>query len=128
MKVRLISKIKKILSQLVDDKFKNRFVSIVLPIVFSFIALVMTIVNIVNDVFPLGYATGAFFILCIVVTFLNIFIKKSEPICRIVFMVSIIVLFSYFLYSGGTGDGFSNYWIIILPTCSFFAFGIVNSK
>lgn len=95
----------------------------VVYVVFAFIALVMSVLNIITGQKLLLCFTAAFSFLCMIDFLLTFFSEKAEKLAAVLFILEILVLFSYFIFTGGT-EGFSIIWVILLPTIglSFFGF------
>ncbi|MCQ2385678.1 MAG: GGDEF domain-containing protein [Clostridia bacterium] len=82
--------------------------------ILSAVSLVMTVVNLFTDFDQLMYVTLSFF----VINLLNIVLaysgRTAEKISRILFCLSVLVMFTYFLVSGSP-EGFSAIWVALLP-------------
>lgn len=93
-------------------------------IVFALVAGIMSILNIVTQRHVLLISTAVFCALSIVDFLICTFVPKwGSRIARWIFFVQIIALFSYFIVTGGT-DNFSIVWLLMLPTCGLFFFGM----
>ena len=112
-------------SILTNERNRTKFQYTVVFFVLGFVALVMTIVNIITQKGALTWATGIFSLLC----FLNLIIVINDNkgvgmfVSSILFMVEIVALFVFFIISGNP-DGFSVLWMAMLPACGMLLFGI----
>lgn len=106
-----------------DSEILIKFRCRVVYIVFAFIALVMSVLNIITEQKLLLCFTAAFSFLCLFDFLLTFLSEKAEKLASVLFIIEIIILFSYFIFTGGT-EGFSIIWVILLPTIglSFFGF------
>ena len=92
--------------------------------VFALVASVMTIVNIISDKKYLTIATAVFAILCLFDIILYLVISgKGKVIALVAFAIEVMFLFTYFVVSGNP-DGFSIYWITLLPTFALLIYGM----
>ena len=108
-----------------NDKRRIRFQSELIYIVFILIALVMSIINVFSGETILLIATSSFCLLCALNLVLTLIGEKTQAIASYLFMVEVIVLFSYFIITGGT-DNFSIVWLLLLPTIGLLFFGMAR--
>jgi len=89
---------------------------------------VFTIINFLNqDTYSLGIVTGIFCFLSLLTFIFVMTLKKGRGFVEILFVVSAIIMFTYFLYTGGKGTGgFSTYWILLLPFLSMMVLGLLK--
>ena len=95
---------------LTNDKKRIIIQMIVLPAILGLTSLVMCILNIIQGVSNLAWATGAFFGACLLIFVLMLCSKKLLYFCELLFAIALITLFTYFVIFGGI-DGFSTNWI-----------------
>ena len=88
---------------------------------FALVAFVMSVLNIFTKQWPLLVATGAFFLLS-TVNVLMTFRKSLEKKAMFMFAAELIILFSFFIITGGT-DNFSIVWLLLLPSLGLYFFG-----
>ena len=121
--------------QIVDDEYRNHITTIGLCLLFTIVAVVMCLVNLITKQYVLFTAVLIFGIISLSISILNIFVPKSQKVCEIIFMVSSISLFTFFLITGGVqtdgandvpSEGFSTYWILIVPMLGMLAFGLLK--
>lgn len=95
----------------------------IIYVVFALISLIMSVLNIITDQKILLGFTAAFSCLCLIDFLLTFLSVRHERLAAVLFIFEIVILFSYFIFTGGT-DQFSIIWIILLPTIgiSFFGF------
>jgi diguanylate cyclase (GGDEF)-like protein len=108
--------------RLVHDESRYQLQMIVFPFILGLVALVMTIVNIITDTFPLGYFTFGFCIVSALSALLIILSPKNLVFSETLFLACVVVLFTWFLVTGGI-EGFSPIWICLLPSCGLFIVG-----
>ena len=89
---------------------------------FAIVAAVLSAVNIITLRIPLLISTLVFMALCVVSFVLVRFAHKTKT-ARILFLIGMIILFGFFIVTGGT-DNFSIVWVLLLPTLGLFFFGI----
>ena len=108
---------------LTDDEKRKELQYISIFLLFFFISVFMTVLNVITHKGVLTIATAIFSVLCLVDFFL---IKKGSRsgtvIASILFSVEMVLLFTFFLISGNP-DGFSALWIVMLPACGMLLFG-----
>lgn len=110
-----------------DDVQRRRMQLEILLIVLSVISGGMTIVNIITGQHDLMIATAIFCLLSFVSAIVAYFDKNSLTLASGLFAIEVIGLFTYFIITGGT-EGFSTIWLLLLPACGMFAFGIKNGS
>ena len=106
-----------------DDEYRYSFQLKLLCAILGTVALIMGIMNIFTHKHTLMIATMSFAL----ISYLNFcdmmwLRKKSDGLNFALFTVSILLLFTYFLLTGGTA-GFSPIWILILPSCGMMFLG-----
>ena len=89
---------------------------------FCIVALIMSIVNIVTKQQILLTFTASFSVLCALNFVISFLSEKGQRIASDLFIVEILILFSYFVVTGGT-DKFSIIWLLLLPTLGIPFFG-----
>lgn len=94
----------------------------VIYIVFAFIAFVMSVLNVVTGQKLLLFFTAVFSFLCLLDFILSSISASGEKAAAILFIVEIIILFTYFIFTGGT-NLFSIIWVILLPAIGLPFFG-----
>ena len=119
---KLINYIKNYFIQIGDDKKGDSIKLSMVFILFFFIALVFTIINVVSKSYILMIATASFSLLCFIDFIILKYVKHGLQISKQMFELEIFTLFSYFIISGGI-EGFSIIWLIILPTSGMLFFG-----
>ena len=108
--------------KLTDDKKRKKIQFICLYSLLAFVAIYMTILNLMTHKGFLTWATFIFAILCIINLLVTIYIPKGMEAAGYVFMVELISLFTYFIISGNP-EGFSAIWICMLPSCGMLLYG-----
>lgn len=108
---------------LLNDESRYYVQMLLFPGIIWLVALLMTIVNIVTDTFPLGWYTLVFSIVCLACVLLMLQDKKHIHLCQYLFLGAVIMLLTSFLITGGT-KGFSPIWICLLPSCGMFIVGL----
>ena len=83
---------------------------------------IMSIMNIFTRQWGLLIATGSFAVICLISILLSKFHKDGSKIASVMISVAVIVMFSYFAVSGGI-EGFSIYWLVLLPLGSILLYG-----
>ena len=104
-----------ILKKLTDDNFRYYFQMCVLCALLAVVAAVMSIMNIFTSKTELLYATLFFSVVMLVNLLVLLRVGHASHFSYAIFEVGMFVLFGFFLITGGT-EGFSPYWIIILPS------------
>jgi len=124
MKTNLKEQVSKVFN-LLDIEEENERIHIQYLLVLNilcFVSVAMTIVNALTHWERLGFITGAFAVACVVAAFMEYFFKNKR-IARTFFAFSMIAMFTAFLVLGDP-KGFSVMWILMLPACGFFLFGL----
>lgn len=109
-------------TEITDDITSKKAFSIGTYSVLCFVALIMTILNVLTSKGWLTACTGVFSMLCAVNIILSVFNDKLSSIAKTLFAVEVILMFTFFLISGNP-DGFSAIWICMLPSLGMFFFG-----
>ncbi|MDD6050278.1 MAG: GGDEF domain-containing protein [Clostridiales bacterium] len=124
------------LAQIITDEGRRRRLQyLTVFMLLGIISALMTVLNIITRKGYLAWATGVFTVLC-AVNF--IVMRLSKPgkhpdgtcyaegkgafIVSMVFVVEIILLFTFFIVSGNP-EGFSAIWVVMLPACGMLLFG-----
>jgi|GEM_PF-778307 len=106
-----------------DDAYRYSFQLRLLCVILGTVSLIMGIMNIFTHKRLLMIATLSFaFISYLNYADMKWLRKKCDGLNFGLFTVSIIILFTYFLVTGGT-EGFSPIWILILPSCGMMFLG-----
>lgn len=106
-----------------DDEFRYSFQLRLLCAILGTVSLIMGIMNIFTHKHLLMIATLSFALISYVNLADMVWLrKKCDGLNYGLFTVSIVVLFTYFLLTGGTA-GFSPIWILILPSCGMMFLG-----
>ena len=114
----------KITDGLLNDKFRQSFLTVVLSGLLATITGMNTIIHFLNDEdYIFAFVCVAAFVLSISVFLLTIFVNKHHNVWRRLFMVGLLLFFGYHCYDGGP-DGFLHLWILLVPAFSFLAFGL----
>jgi len=130
LKQKIKGLLKYINEEVVLNKKKLRQMEmIIVSGVFALVGLVFTIINIIAKENLMAIITGTFSLVSIVTVILTIFCKDHILIPQILFVVSTLAMFTFFLIDGGAGKtekdmGFSTYWIIVLPFLSMLVLGL----
>jgi len=91
-------------------------------IILCIVSVVMTVVNIFTHWHVLGTITCLFAVVCALSFICERFVS-NKAIGRVFFAIGMIVMFVSFLVTGEP-EGFSVHWILLLPSCGFFLFGL----
>lgn len=87
------------------------------------VGLIMSVVNFFSDEIPLMWSTLIFSVLSFINLILNHLGKRIQKIASVLFVGEIMCLFTFFLITGHP-EGFSAFWIPLLPTCGLLLFGV----
>ncbi len=87
------------------------------------VSSVMFILNVLTKKEGLMISTLLFTVFNVIFSIYLKVRKEIGQISYILFLAVIMVLFAYFIITGGT-EGFSPIWMIILPTVAYMAFGM----
>ena len=114
---------KKLSIILTDDNKRKELQYNSIFLLFFFVSLFMTVLNVITRKGALTVATAVFSVLCLV-NFLLIKKggKSGTMIASVLFSAEMVALFTFFLISGNP-DGFSALWIAMLPACGMLLFG-----
>jgi len=131
---KLAKKIKKFAEKLknqvlLDSSKRKRFELFIITAVFFLAGTTFTIINFSTNEFELGYVTLSFGIIALLSALCALFMKKWSVVAEILFVLSALIMFFYFLIAGGAGDvGFSTYWIILLPFVAVMVLGLIKGS
>ncbi len=103
-------------AQLVDDKYRYYLQMQLACVVLGATGLLMSLMNVLTGKWEMTLITFAFFLVCFINLFLLRQYKHMSWVNSLIFEVSVSLICGYFLITGGA-DGFSPYWILILPFC-----------
>lgn len=103
-------------SQLVEDKYRYYLQMQLACVILGMAGVLMGIMNIFASRWNMVVATLSFSLVCMGNLVLLRKWRHMSWVNCILFEVSVVVLCGYFLVTGGA-DGFSPYWVIILPFC-----------
>ncbi len=106
-----------------DDFQRRRHQLITLLLMLGCISGFMSVVNIITRQYSLLAATALFCVFSLASSWMGHVDKKGTRAASLLFSVEIVALFTYFILTGGT-EGFSTIWLLLLPACGLFAFGI----
>lgn len=126
-------KLNSVKALITDTEERQKMQYKILCLLLGAISAIMTIVNVTTysifgdiELFRLAVITGVFSI----ITFSTILVlyrvnkKYATKITEIILAIAIVFLFAYFIFTGGTSDGFSIAWILIVPTAGMLIFGL----
>ena len=116
----------KAVNGLLNDKFRQSFLVVVLSALLSVITGISAVTHFLFDNDPykvFAIISTVAFAVAASVFFLTLFVNKYHAVWRRVFMVGIIAFFCYLCWDGGP-DGFLHLWILLIPAFSFITFGI----
>lgn len=115
---------------LIDKDKKQRFQLVLVSFIFFIVGLVFTVLNFTQDEMTLGYFTLSFSAVSLITSALTIFFKKGLFYYQCLFVVAVLTLFTSFIVTGGTknDEGFSTYWLLILPFTAMLVLGIVKGS
>ena len=118
--------INRITTSLLDDDFRQAFILILLSFLLSVISAIAAIPHFIDDVEKLmAWVLVFVFVFSTAIFFLTVFERKHHAIYRYLFMAMVVAFFTYLTFDGGP-DGFLYFWILLIPSFSFVAFGIVE--
>ena len=118
---------KSFIETVIDEKKRDRVLAGAVYLTFAVVALIMSIINIITQRIPLLIATSVFSLLCAIDFIIEFFFKNKYRIAKVLFMIEMIALLSFFIITGGT-DNFSIIWLLLLPTLGLFFFGIKDGS
>jgi len=108
---------------ILDEKRRHVFLARIIYAALGLISFVMTILNILTNKQSLMISTAAFAVLSIVNLIFTFFGKKMVTLASVFFQIEMIVLLSFFIFSG-TPEGFSAFWAALLPLGGMLLWGI----
>ncbi len=114
--------ISNIRASITDDTERQNIMFYLTNSVMGIVSAFMTIVNIITQKRLLMFATLIFAIACLFNVLLFGKSKFTKQPVRILFLVEILILCTFFCVSG-TPEGFSALWFCFLPAFGFFLFG-----
>ena len=124
--MRLLKWFKKIKNRteelILDDDQRRRLMFEYVYWLMGVACTIMSIMNIFTRQWGLLIATGSFAVICLISILLSKFHKDGSKIASVMISVAVIVMFSYFAVSGGI-EGFSIYWLVLLPLGSILLYG-----
>ena len=109
--------------KMTDDNYRYKFQMILVPLLFGTVSLGMFILNVIMHKTSLMYATGSFSVFMYLTVAVTFIFEKQLFVPKILFEVSILCLFQYFIISGGT-ESFSSIWILLLPAFGCYFLGL----
>lgn len=112
-----------LINKIIDDEKRNSVLFKAIYISFTIISAIMTLINIITMRKALLIATASFTVLCFIDLILAVKSPKYQKIASYMFALEAIILFSFFIVTGGT-DNFSIVWVLLLPTLGLFFFGL----
>lgn len=103
--------------------YRNRLQQALVSAAFAITALIFFILNVISSQWILAIITLSFsFISALTTVFSLLSVRLFVP-SRFIFLGVILVIFTYFLCYGGTTDGYSTYWVLLLPFCTMIVYG-----
>lgn len=99
-----------------DDDFRQRNLMMIISFIIIFVSGTMSILNLIYNRKYLLIATSLITIMFIHIAYITVKYKKQNITSKIV-MAIIILIFTFFLVTGGVSN-FSPIWILILPISS----------
>lgn len=105
-----------------DDALRIRIQMIIMTMLLAAVSFTMFIVNIIAQARALMVITGTFSLLAVIATLLVVIYRRTN-IAAYLICVSVLLMFTYFLLTGGI-DGFSPIWLCLLPSTGMFFLGI----
>ncbi len=120
----MIKKIKDIfIGSYTDEEIRKQLLYSLLNLVLFFVALTMTIVNILTAEFFLMSATLIYSVLCLL-NFVLVHFNGTKKLMYVVFVIETMILLSFFIISG-IPEGFSVLWVLLVPS---FVMAIFRSR
>ena len=110
---------------ILDPSRRDRLLYRLLFGAFTLVSAVMTVVNVVTGFEALRNATLIFAIACAINFVLTFLGNRGIKISSILFMIELIVLFTFFMINGSP-EGFSAFWAPMLPACGLLMLGAIN--
>lgn len=105
-----------------DDVYRLRIQNLIVCLLIVIIGFTMSIINFVTQTINLLVITGLLFVTGISTALIIIKTKKSGLSGLIIGLFSLVLIIS-FLFDGGV-DGFSPFWMCLVPFVSFFIYGL----
>lgn len=105
--------------------YRSRLQLFIISLCFSFGGLLFTFINIFTKEYLLAVFSLSFTLVSVSTSLFAAFSKKYFKIVSYIFLIIIFGMFSYFLYFGGTKDGYSTYWLLLFPFCTMIVYGWV---
>lgn len=102
--------------KLVDDRYRHYLQMKLACVLLGCTALVMSVLNAFAGTWQLAAVTAGFFLICVVNLLLLRHDKHLTVVNLLLFEVPVFIVCTYFLQTGGA-EGFSPYWILIVPCC-----------
>ena len=118
---------------LLDPVKRYRFQLVLVSFIFFIVGVLFTVFNIINDEKNLGIVTGIFSMLSFITFICSALFERGLVAIELVFVTVVILMFSYFIITGGASsssdgvkstEGFSTYWLLILPFCGMLVLGL----
>jgi len=123
----MTTKIKKVIENYIEkitnEETSQKAQSETVFMLFAIIAAVMSVVNIITKRETLLIATAVFAFLCLLDYIMIKLSKRTINAANIIFATEVVILFTYFVITGGT-DNFSTIWLLLLPALGLFFFGV----
>lgn len=102
---------------------------LIVSTVFFLAGTVFSILNIIKNEHTLLIVTSIFAGLSLLIIILTLALKKGRAVLELLFVGAALIMFSYFLIYGGAGDnGFSTYWILLLPFLAMLVLGLIKGS
>lgn len=103
-------------AKLVDDQYRYYLQMKLACALLGCVALLMSVLNLFTGAWVLSGVTAAFFLISTVNLFLLRHEKHLALVNHLLFEIPVFAMCTFFLITGGA-EGFSPYWILIVPTC-----------
>ncbi len=110
-------------SNIQNKEYRCRLQQALVSAAFAIVALIFFILNIVSRRWVLSIVTLVLSILSALTTAFSFFSSRLFKPSRYLFLAVIFIIFTYFLCFGGTEDGYSIYWLLLLPFCAMMIYG-----
>ena len=107
---------------IIDPDSRRKSMRLSTYLAFFLVGFVMSIINVITKVSLLFAFTSSFSVLCLINYLLASKSKELEKVASYLFLAEIVILFSYFIVTGGT-DNFSIVWLLLLPSLGMYFFG-----
>lgn len=115
--------IKRNIERLVEDEYRVDFFFFFIAITIVIALLVSSFFNYLHDNNNIAIYDLLFAVTCILIILSGSFLKRFRHFIRYVFVIYLVVTSSFFLVMGGP-DQTLLYWVLILPSFSYIAFGL----